>query len=404
MTASGVRPVGPLGAGPLRVGPLRVGIVCFSTFGGSGVIATETAIALARRGHTVHVFSDELPGRMDPHPPALASQLVFHPVSPPSYPQLKQSPYTLALTSKIVEVARRERLDVVHAHYAVPHAVAAHLARQVLIAEDGPAAAPRIVTTLHGTDITLVGSDPSFLPLTRFSIAASDAVTTPSRWLARATHDVLGVPEAIAIDVIPNFVDVDRFTPAADGDRAARPRDVPVVVHVSNFRPLKRIDDVIDVFARVRGARPARLRLIGDGPERARVEAAIAARGLGADVELLGERADLPALLRSADVFLLPSEMESFGLAALEALACGVPVVASAVGGLPEVIDEGVVGYLRPVGDVAAMAEAVGRLLDDEPLRRRLGAAGRRLAETRYALPPAVDRYLAIYRRVLGLR
>jgi L-malate glycosyltransferase len=387
---------------PTAGGGLRVGVVCFSTFGGSGVVATETAIALARRGHAVHVFSDEPPGRMDPHPPALASHLVFHAVSPRDYPQLKQSPYTLALTSKIIEVARRERLDVVHAHYAVPHAVAAHLARQVLVAEDGAAAAPRIVTTLHGTDITLVGSDPSFLPLTRFSIAASDAVTTPSHWLARATHETLGVPAAIAIDVVPNFVDTDRFTPAGDAERSGHRRDVPVIVHVSNFRPLKRLDDVVEVFARVRAARPARLRLIGDGPERARVEAAVAARGLGADVEMLGERADLPALLRGADVFLLPSEVESFGLAALEALACGVPVVASAVGGLPEFVAEGEVGFLRPVGDVAALAEAVGRLLDDEPLRRRLGAAGRRLAETRYALTPAVDRYLDIYRRVLG--
>jgi N-acetyl-alpha-D-glucosaminyl L-malate synthase BshA len=377
-----------------------VGVVCFSTFGGSGVIATEIAIDLARRGHAVHVFSDELPERMDPPPPALASHLVFHRVSPPAYPQLKQSPYTLALTSKIVEVSRRERLEIVHAHYALPHAVAAHLARQVLAAEGG-GAVPRIVTTLHGTDITLVGSDPSFLPLTRFSIAASDAVTTPSDWLARATHDVLGVPGAVAIDVIPNFVDVERFTPAAAGGPPAGGTGVPVVAHVSNFRPLKRLDDVVEVFARVRAARPARLWLVGDGPERARIEAAIAARGLAADVELLGERADLPAVLRGAAVFLLPSEIESFGLAALEALSCGVPVVASAVGGLPEVIADGEVGFLRPVGDVAAMAEAVGRLLDDAPLRRRLGAAGRRLAERRYALAPAVDRYVDLYRRVL---
>lgn len=382
--------------------PLRVGVVCFSTFGGSGVIATEIAIDLARRGHAVHVFSDDLPGRMDARVQAAAAQLVFHRVSPPAYPQLKQSPYTLALTSKIVEVSRRERLDLVHAHYALPHAVAAHLARQVLVAEGGAPLAPRIVTTLHGTDITLVGTDPSFLPLTRFSIASSDAVTTPSRWLAGATHVALGVPDAIAIDVIPNFVDVDRFTPAADAERAGRGGGPPVIVHVSNFRPLKRLDDVVEVFARVRAARPARLCLIGDGPERARIEAAIAARGLGADVELLGERADLPALLRGADVFLLPSEIESFGLAALEALACGVPVVASSVGGLPEVVTDGEVGFLRPVGDVAAMATAVARLLDDQPLRRRMGTAARRLVESRYALGPAVDRYLDVYLRVLS--
>jgi N-acetyl-alpha-D-glucosaminyl L-malate synthase BshA len=384
------------------VNPLRVGVVCFSTFGGSGVIATEIAIDLARRGHAVHVFSDDLPGRMDARVQAAAAQLVFHRVSPPAYPQLKQSPYTLALTSKIVEVSRRERLDLVHAHYALPHAVAAHLARQVLVAEGGAPLAPRIVTTLHGTDITLVGTDPSFLPLTRFSIASSDAVTTPSRWLAGATHVALGVPDAIAIDVIPNFVDVDRFTPAADAERAGRGGGPPVIVHVSNFRPLKRLDDVVEVFARVRAARPARLCLIGDGPERARIEAAIAARGLGADVELLGERADLPALLRGADVFLLPSEIESFGLAALEALACGVPVVASSVGGLPEVVTDGEVGFLRPVGDVAAMATAVARLLDDQPLRRRMGTAARRLVESRYALGPAVDRYLDVYLRVLS--
>jgi N-acetyl-alpha-D-glucosaminyl L-malate synthase BshA len=374
----------------------RVGVVCFSTFGGSGVVATEIAVELARRGHAVHLFSDDLPGRMDPaNPAALTSGLVFHCVAPPAYPQLKHSPYTLALTSTIVEVSRRERLDLIHAHYALPHAVAAQLARQVLAAEAG-AHVPRIVTTLHGTDITLVGSDPSFLPLTRFSIAASDAVTAPSAWLARATHEILGVPAAVAIDVIPNFVDVDRFTPAP------RPAPhAPVIAHVSNFRPLKRLDDVVEVFARVRAARPARLRLIGDGPDRPRIQAAIAARGLAADVELLGERTDLPALLPGADVFLLPSEVESFGLAALEALSCGVPVVASAVGGLPEVIADGEVGFLRPVGDVAAMAEAVERLLDDEALRRRMGRAARRLAETRFALGPAVDRYLSLYRRVL---
>jgi N-acetyl-alpha-D-glucosaminyl L-malate synthase BshA len=376
---------------------LRVGVVCFSTFGGSGVVATEIAVEIARRGHAVHLFSDDLPGRMDPaNPAALTSGLVFHCVAPPAYPQLKHSPYTLALTSAIVEVSRREQLDVVHAHYALPHAVAAQLARQVLAAEGG-APVPRIVTTLHGTDITLVGGDPSFLPLTRFSIAASDAVTTPSEWLARATHEILGVPGAVAIDVIPNFVDVDRFAPAA----AAPARRVPVIVHVSNFRPLKRLDHVVEVFARVRAARPARLCLIGDGPDRPRVEAAVAARGLAADVEMLGERADLPALLRGADVFLLPSEVESFGLAALEALSCGVPVVASAVGGLPEVVADGEVGFLRPVGDVGAMAEAVRRLLDDEALRRRFGAAARRLAETRFALGPAVDRYVELYRRVL---
>ena len=373
--------------------PLRIGVVCFSTFGGSGVIATEVAIALARRGHAVHLFSDGVPGRLDPARDGVA----FHAVSPPPYPQLRYPPYALALTSAIVEVCRRERLDLVHAHYALPHAVSADLARRVLDAEGGPNVAPKIVTTLHGTDITLVGSDASFLPLTRFSIAASDAVTAPSAWLARATHETLGVPASVAIDVVPNFVDADRFAPGGAPHSAP-----PTIVHVSNFRPVKRVDDVVAVFARVRAARPARLLLVGDGPERPRIEAAIAARGLADDVQLLGERIDLPAVLRASDVFLLPSETESFGLAALEALACGVPVVASAVGGLPEVIPEGHVGFLRPVGDVGAMADAVTRLLDDPALCAQMGAAARRLVEARYRLDPAVDRYLAIYRRVLG--
>jgi N-acetyl-alpha-D-glucosaminyl L-malate synthase BshA len=377
--------------------PLRVGIVCFSTFGGSGVVAAEIATSLARRGHAVHLFSDDIPGRLDP----TRANVTFHRVAPASYPQLKHSPYTLALTSKIVEVSRRERLDVVHAHYAIPHAVSAHLAREVLAADAaGRAAAPKLVTTLHGTDITLVGSDPSFLPLTAFSIAASDAVTTPSAWLARATHEALGVPDTVAIEIIPNFVDADRFRPARPDARPLPAR--PVVVHVSNFRPVKRVHDVVEVFARLRATRPAQLRLVGDGPERPRIAAQVAALGLGADVEFLGERVDLPGVLGDADLFLLPSETESFGLAALEAMACGVPVIASAVGGLPEVIPEGEVGFLCPLGDVEAMAAAARRLLGDAELHRRLSLAARHLAETRYRVEPAVDRYVAVYRRVLG--
>jgi N-acetyl-alpha-D-glucosaminyl L-malate synthase BshA len=375
--------------------PLRIGIVCFSTFGGSGVVAAEVATSLARRGHQIHVFSDDVPGRLDP----TQQNVAFHRVAPPAYPQLKHSPYTLALTSKIVEVSHRERLDVVHAHYAIPHAVSAHLAREVLAADaGGRAAAPKLVTTLHGTDITLVGSDPSFLPLTVFSISASDAVTTPSAWLARATHQTLGVPDTVEIEIVPNFVDADRFHPAA----ARALSEAPVVVHVSNFRPVKRVGDVVEVFARLRAARSVRLRLVGDGPDRRAIEAEVAARGLGADVEFLGEGVDLPAVLADADLFLLPSETESFGLAALEAMACGVPVIASAVGGLPEVIPEGEVGFLCPLGDVAAMAAAARRLFDDAPLHRRLSLAARRLAETRYRVEPAVDRYVAVYRRVLG--
>jgi N-acetyl-alpha-D-glucosaminyl L-malate synthase BshA len=370
---------------------LRVGVVCFSTFGGSGVIAAEIATSLAGRGHAVHVFSDDVPGRLDTTRP----NINFHPVVPLAYPPLTHTLYPLALTSKIVEVSRREPLDLIHAHYALPHATSAYLAR-ALLATETPGKAPKLVTTLHGTDITLVGSDPSFLPLTRFSILASDAVTTPSAWLAAATHEKLDVPPDFAIDVVPNFVDTDRFSPGA-----AVSTTTPTLVHVSNFRPLKRVDDVVRIFARVRAAHPVRLRMVGDGPERPRIEAQIAALGLAADVEFLGERIDLPTVLRGAALFLLPSETESFGLAGLEAMACGLPVIASAVGGLSEVILDGETGFLRPVGDVDAMAACATRLIEDEPLRRRMAGAARHRAETQFRVEPAVDRYLAVYRRVL---
>jgi N-acetyl-alpha-D-glucosaminyl L-malate synthase BshA len=373
--------------------PLRIGVACFSTFGGSGVIAAEVAIALARRGHAVHVFSDERPTRLAVD----AGGPIFHPVDSPAYPQLRHSLYALALASRIIEVSRRERLDVVHAHYALPHAASARLARQVLTAE-GDRAPPRIVTTLHGTDITLVGSDPAFLPLVRFAILESDAVTVPSAWLAAATRATMNLPASFPIDVVPNFVDVDRFAPRAP-EAASGAAPAPVLVHVSNFRPLKRIGDVVAIFARVRAAGPARLRLVGDGPEHASAVSALARLGLAGDVDLLGEQVDLPATLAGADLFLLPSESESFGLAALEAMACGVPVVASNAGGLPEVIGDEEAGFLRPVGDVDGMAACARRLIDDPALHGRMAAAARRRAETHFRPEPAIARYLEIYRR-----
>jgi N-acetyl-alpha-D-glucosaminyl L-malate synthase BshA len=372
---------------------LSIGVACFSTFGGSGVVAAEVAASLARRGHAVHVFSDARPARLPDGLPTLT----IHAIEAPAYPQLGHDLYSLALASKIVDVGRAQGLDVVHAHYAIPHAVSAELARQVLAAER-PARATRVVTTLHGTDSTLVGLDPSFQPLTRFSVCGSDAVTVPSLWLAEATRRHLGLPDAVAIDVVPNFVDVARFSPRA----AAAPGGVPVVVHVSNFRPLKRVEDVVRVFARVRAARPARLRLVGDGPARPGALALAASLGVAADVDWLGERDDLPALLADAAAFLLPSASESFGLAALEALACGVPVVAARVGGLPEVVADGEVGFLHAAGDIEGMAASAARLLDDPALRARLATAARARAEALFPVEPAVDRYEAIYRRVLA--
>lgn len=378
--------------------PLRIGIACFSTFGGSGVVASDVGLSLAARGHRVHVFSDERPSRLGKE----TENLIFHAVELRSYPQLKDSPYMLGLTSEIVGVAQREGLDVVHAHYAIPHAISAYLAKQVLLPH-----APVVVTTLHGTDITLVGSDPSFLPLTRFSITASDAVTTPSAWAAEATYRELDVPRSVPIQVIPNFVDTDRFHPApADAGRA---RDRPLVmVHVSNFRPLKRVDDVVRIFAetcrRLPAGTPLHLHLVGDGPEHRRIVALVEAFGLREHVRFLGERVDLPAVLRESDLFVLPSETESFGLAALEALACGVPVVASQVGGIPEVISDGEVGLLAPVGDVSAMASHAVRLLTDDGLRARFSRAARQRAETHFQREPTVASYEALYRQLLATR
>jgi L-malate glycosyltransferase len=387
-----------------RTRPLRVGIACFSTFGGSGVVASEIALTLARGGHDVHVFSDDRPGRLG----EATANVHLHRVELRDYPQLKDSPYALGLASKIVEVVRREGLDVLHAHYAIPHAISAYLARQVLGSD-----VPAIVTTLHGTDTTLVGADPSFLPLTRFSILKSDAITVPSAWLAEATHRLLDIPRDVAIEVIPNFVDTACFTPGAafgDSDGSAAelrlgPAAVPqVLVHVSNFRALKRVQDVVAIFAEARLRLPGAdivLHLVGDGPERERIRDLVRNLDLQPHVRFLGERIDLPRVLREAAIFLLPSESESFGLAALEAMSCGVPVVASDVGGVPEVVTHGETGLLAPVGDVAAMATHVVRLLEDPALRRRLAHAARRRAETVFPLRPTVARYEALYRRLL---
>lgn len=364
---------------------LSVGITCYHTFGGSGIVATEIGLELARRGHRVHFICAEAPARFE-HTP----NVFFHAVEERDYPVLLEGQYPLALASRMVEVALHEGLDLFHVHYAVPHATSAYLARQILGAR-----APRLLTTLHGTDATLVGIDRSLLPITRFSIEHSDAVTAPSHYLARATRENFGIERAI--DVVPNFVDTERFAPSPHRRQAA----APLLVHNSNFRVLKRVDDVVEIFARLRRSRPCRLALIGDGPERARVEVELRARGLADDVELLGERRDFVHVLQEADVFLLPSEQESFGLAALEAMSCGVPVVASRVGGLPEVVRDGEDGFLLPVGDVAAMAAAAERLCSDDNLRRKMSAAARVGAVERFARAPLVSRYEKIYERVL---
>jgi N-acetyl-alpha-D-glucosaminyl L-malate synthase BshA len=376
---------------------LRIGIACFSTFGGSGVVATEIGMALGQRGHRVCFLSDKTPVRLD----LTCPNVTYHEVEPLDYPLLAERSYALALTAKMIEVAQAEKLDLFHLHYAVPHAVSAFLARQVL-----GTASPKIVTTLHGTDVSLVGSDPRFRPLTQFVVRSSDAITAPSRWLAEAAHQGLGLSRDVAIEVIPNFVDTESFRPRSDeSGRTTSPGHAErtrVLTHVSNFRPLKRVEDVVRIFAAVRAEIPSRLDLVGEGPARSRIEDLVVSLGLRDHVRFLGERGDLIAILQQSDLFLLPSQTESFGLAALEAMACGVPVVASDVGGVSEVVAEGETGFLAAAGDVASMAKHARRLLTDEDLRRRMSRAARHMAETRFRLDPAVDRYEAAYRRALG--
>jgi N-acetyl-alpha-D-glucosaminyl L-malate synthase BshA len=363
---------------------LRIGMTCYPSFGGSGIIATELGQELAKRGHEVHFICTGVPRRFVPEAP----NVFLHEVKPPGYPLFGgDTQYAIALASKMVEAARTERLDLFHVHYAIPHATAGVLAKQIL----GPGA-PKLITTLHGTDITVVGSDPSFLPVTCYSIEQSDGVTTPSAFLREATYERLGVRRTREIEVISDFVDTELYAPG-------HPRRV--LVHNSNFRPLKRVEDVVRIFARVRQRVACELVLIGDGPDRPRAESLVATLGLTDHVRFLGERVDIVETIQQARVFLLPSETESFGLAALEALSCGVPVVASRVGGLPEVIEEGESGFLAPVGDIDGMADAVVRLLEDDVLHTRLARNARARAVERFRLLPMVDRYEAFYCRVL---
>lgn len=380
---------------------LTLGITCFPTFGGSGIVATEIGLAMARRGHKVHFISRSLPVRLDRN----VEGVYFHEVTESDHPVLQPGgAYPIALATKMIEVATYEKLDVLHVHYAVPHATAAWMARAVL-----GKSAPRLVTTLHGTDITLVGSDPSYLPITRFSILQSDAVTTPSAFLRQATWSRLELPETVPIDVIPNFVDTDRYAPGGDRSRLRTlfpglADAEPVLFHVSNFRPLKRIGDVLAIFAEVNKQRPCRLVLVGDGPERSAAERKAHDWGVSERVAFLGNQERFVDWLAAADVFLLPSETESFGLAALEALSCGVPVVASDVGGLPEVVQHGETGWLAPVGDVGQMAAHVLALVDNHQTWQAFSRLARERVLARSQRGPAVDHYEAIYRRVLSIR
>jgi L-malate glycosyltransferase len=373
---------------------MKIGISCYPTYGGSGIVATELAMALADLGDEVHVISYALPSRLS----LLNSRTFFHEVVTPRYPLFDDyPPYSLALTTKIVEVARHNSLDLVHVHYAIPNAVSAVLAREIVAPQPLP-----VVTTLHGTDVTLVGNDPNYLETTRWGIIQSDAVTAVSESLRRTTIEQLGIQNQI--DVVPNFVDPRRYERAREqtcARRWAKPGE-RVLVHISNFRPVKRVLDVVEVFKRVHARVPSRLLMVGDGPDRGKVEQHCRENRICHAITFIGSLPLVEEVLVGADLFLLPSETESFGLAALEALACEVPVVATRVGGIPEVVIDGETGYLCAVGDVDGMAAAALRLLTDDGLRRAFGAAARRRAITKFSQDAVVARYRQIYERVTG--
>jgi N-acetyl-alpha-D-glucosaminyl L-malate synthase BshA len=329
----------------------------------------------------------------------LHERVHYHEVEMEDYPLFEHPPYSLALAVALHDAARREGLDVVHVHYAIPHAASAFLARQML-AEERPL---KIVTTLHGTDITLLGLHPSFHAITRFSILQSDGISAVSRFLKEETVRDFGVPDG-RIEVIPNFVDTEVWKRDRELCHRAKlaPEGEKIVMHVSNFRAVKRVQDVIDIFAKVRRRVRSRLVLVGDGPDRPRVLKRAADLGLRNDVVFLGRHGSVEELLSCADLFLLPSQTESFGLAALEAMACGAPVVASRAGGLPEVVEDGAAGYLLPPGAIDEMAEAGIRILSDEALAARLGEGGRRIAVERFSADAIVPRYEALYERVVA--
>jgi N-acetyl-alpha-D-glucosaminyl L-malate synthase BshA len=371
---------------------MKIGITCYPTYGGSGVVATELGIELAARGHEVHFISYAMPIRLS----EFHERIHFHEVEVTSYPLFDHPPYTLALATKMYEVAEEAHLDLLHVHYAIPHSVSAMLAQQMTAPRKLP-----FITTLHGTDITLVGSDRSYLPITRYSIEKSDGVTSISAYLRDLTYREFDVKRSI--EVVPNFVNCDLYTRC--DDMAARRKwakdDEPILMHLSNFRPVKRVTDVVEIFALVREKMPAKLVMMGDGPDRGAAEYLVRTKRLRKDVFFLGKQDQVQQKLGLADLFLLPSETESFGLAALEAMACEVPVIATDVGGLPEVVTHGVDGYLIPPRDVAAGAKYALDILQSPDRGRAMGKLARKNAKARYCANDVIPQYEAYYQRVL---
>jgi L-malate glycosyltransferase len=378
---------------------MRIGITCYPTYGGSGVVATELGIELAALGHEVHFISYSQPFRLN----GRDDGIFYHEVPVSSYPLFEFPPYDLALASRMLEVAEYYSLDLLHVHYAIPHSVSALLARQMAATRNRRLP---FVTTLHGTDITLVGLDRSYLPITRYSIQESDGVTSISNYLRDKTIADFNVTRPI--ETITNFVNCDVYKPIDDEAKRAGCRahyaepDESLLVHLSNFRPVKRVTDVVKIFALVARERPAQLILIGDGPDRSAAEWLAHDLGIQARVHFLGKQERVAELLAIADLLLMPSELESFGLAALEAMACKVPSIATRVGGVPELIDEGVNGLLFPVGDVEGMANGALSLLNDPSRLDAMREAARKNAQKRFCATLVVPQYVRYYEKILG--
>ncbi len=373
---------------------MKIGITCYPVYGGSGVVATELGKALAARGHQIHFIAYSMPFRLG----HVTENIFYHEVNVNAYPLFEYPPYSLALTSKMVDVVKYEQLDLLHVHYAIPHAASAVMARQIL--ESQGRCVP-VVTTLHGTDITLVGQDPSYAPVVNFSLNESDGVTAVSEYLRKETYDFFDVKNEV--EVIPNSIDTTRFYRMKKNHFKAAlcPNGEKVMVHVSNFRPVKRATDVVRVFHRLREEGLAvKLLLVGDGPDRMPAQTLARELGVYDDIRFLGKQEPVEEILSIADVFLMPSGSETFGLAALEAMACSVPVVSSDIGGLPELNVEGETGFLCPLGDVDAMTAATRRILTDDALQARMAEAARTRAVTTFDQDRIVPLYEAYYEAV----
>jgi L-malate glycosyltransferase len=364
---------------------MRIGITCYPTYGGSGIVATELGLELAHRGHQVHFISYANPIRLDQDVPGI----FYHEVEVSTYPLFQYPPYSLALASRMFEVAESQELDLLHVHYAIPHSISALLAQQMTTSRRLP-----FITTLHGTDITLVGTDRSYFPITKFSIERSDGITTISEYMRQRTVDFFGVSNPI--EVIHNFVNCSLYKPDPEVQRTGRKR----ILHISNFRPVKRVLDCIYAFADVRKEVDAELVMAGDGPDRGSAERLARELGVAKHVRFLGKQDHMERLIPHMYALHLPSETEAFGLAALEAMACGVPPVATQAGGVPDLITHGVDGYMEPVGDTKKQAERLISLLTDDRLHSNVAAEARKTAETRFCTELIIPRYEAYYREV----